>query len=63
MLSLVEISTAHHIFVQEHRQNVRDKCVGAEPHHSPVWQSIAKDVRNTGKSMKEILEMVADTLQ
>jgi pre-mRNA-processing factor 6 len=39
------------------------QCVVAEPHHSPVWQSIAKDMKNTGKSTREILELVADALQ
>ncbi|KAF9457237.1 PRP1 splicing factor, N-terminal-domain-containing protein [Collybia nuda] len=48
---------------EEHREEVRNKCVVAEPHHSPMWQSIAKDVRNTGKSVREILELVADALQ
>ncbi|KAH9480957.1 Pre-mRNA-splicing factor prp1 [Psilocybe cubensis] len=48
---------------EEQRENVRTKCVAAEPHHSPVWQSIAKDVKNVGKSTKEILEMVADALK
>ncbi|KAF7353043.1 hypothetical protein MVEN_01272000 [Mycena venus] len=47
---------------EEHREEVRKKCVAAEPHHSPMWQSIAKDTRNTGKSITEILEMVADAL-
>lgn len=42
---------------------MRNKCVAAEPHHSPVWQSIAKDMKNARKSMKEILEMVADVLE
>jgi pre-mRNA-processing factor 6 len=35
----------------------------AEPHHGPVWQAIAKDDKNVGKSMKELLAMVADALQ
>ncbi|KAF9005928.1 PRP1 splicing factor, N-terminal-domain-containing protein [Cyathus striatus] len=48
---------------EEYREEVRTKCVAAEPHHSPVWQSIAKDIKNTGKSTREILEMVADALQ
>jgi pre-mRNA-processing factor 6 len=47
---------------QEHRDEVRKKCVAAEPHHSPMWQSVAKDTRYTGKSITEILEMVADAL-
>lgn len=48
---------------QEHRTEVVNKCVAEEPHHSPVWQSIAKDDKNVGKSIKEILEMVADALE
>ncbi|KAF5378077.1 hypothetical protein D9615_007629 [Tricholomella constricta] len=48
---------------EEHREIVRNRTVAAEPHHSPMWQSIAKDVNNTGKSLKEILELVADALQ
>ncbi|KAJ7937298.1 PRP1 splicing factor, N-terminal-domain-containing protein [Mycena leptocephala] len=47
---------------EEHRDEVRKKCVAAEPHHSPMWQSVAKDTRYTGKSITEILEMVADAL-
>ncbi|KAJ7638548.1 PRP1 splicing factor, N-terminal-domain-containing protein [Roridomyces roridus] len=46
---------------EEHRDEVRKKCVAADPHHSLVWQSVAKDIRNTGKSTAEILELVADT--
>ena len=45
------------------REAVRTKCVAAEPHHSPIWQSIAKDVKYVGKSTREILEIVADILQ
>ncbi|KAF9546672.1 hypothetical protein CPC08DRAFT_648976 [Agrocybe pediades] len=48
---------------EEQREAVRVKCVAAEPHHSPVWQSIAKDDKNVGKSTREILEMVADALK
>ncbi|KAH7921622.1 hypothetical protein BV22DRAFT_1132130 [Leucogyrophana mollusca] len=47
----------------EHVEEVIKQCVAAEPHHSPVWQSIAKDDKNTGKSTKEILELVAQALQ
>jgi pre-mRNA-processing factor 6 len=49
--------------MEEQREEVRKKCVSAEPHHSPVWQSVAKDDANRGKSVREILEMVADALQ
>ncbi|KAF7978663.1 hypothetical protein HWV62_45188 [Athelia sp. TMB] len=47
----------------EYQAQVVDKCVAEEPHHSPVWQSIAKDDKNAGKSVKEILELVADALE
>lgn len=48
---------------QEHREEVRSKCVLAEPRHGPVWQRIAKDDRNVGKGTKLILELVADSLE
>jgi pre-mRNA-processing factor 6 len=44
-------------------EEVIKQCIVAEPHHGPVWQSIAKDDKNVGKSAKELLEMVAHTLQ
>lgn len=47
----------------EHVAEVIKRCVAAEPHHGPVWQSIAKDDKNIGKGTKEILELVADALQ
>lgn len=44
---------------QEHQQAVIDGCATAEPRHSQAWQVVAKDMRNTGKGPKEILELVA----
>lgn len=44
-------------------EEVIRQCVAAEPHHGPVWQVIAKDDKNVGKSTKELLAMVADALQ
>ncbi|KAK7061118.1 U4/U6 x U5 tri-snRNP complex subunit Prp1 [Paramarasmius palmivorus] len=49
--------------IEEQREAVRVKCIAAEPRHGPTWQAIAKDMKNTGKSVREILEMVADALQ
>ena len=46
---------------EEQREAVRIKCVAADPHHSPVWQSVAKDMRQV-RSTREILETVADQL-
>ncbi|EGN93902.1 hypothetical protein SERLA73DRAFT_97278 [Serpula lacrymans var. lacrymans S7.3] len=47
----------------EYVEEVIRQCVAAEPHHSPAWQSIAKDDGNVGKSTKEVLELVAEKLQ
>jgi len=47
----------------EQQEAVVKKCIAAEPHHSPTWQSIAKDMANVGKSTREILELVAKALQ
>ena len=39
------------------------RAVAAEPRYGPTWQPIAKDVANTGKSTREILELVAEALR
>ncbi|TFK18041.1 hypothetical protein FA15DRAFT_675582 [Coprinopsis marcescibilis] len=46
----------------EQQELVRTQCVASEPRHSPVWQVIAKDDKNMGKSAREILELVANSL-
>ena len=48
---------------EETRQEVINKCAAAEPRHSSVWQSVAKDDRNVGEGVREILEMVASIIQ
>lgn len=48
---------------QERQEAVVEKCEQAQPHHGPVWQSVAKDLSNTGKSIREILELVAVKLE
>ncbi|TFK53830.1 hypothetical protein OE88DRAFT_1625782 [Heliocybe sulcata] len=52
----------HQHGTKEHQEGVVKKCVAAEPHHGSVWPAIMKDVRNMGKSTKEILELVAAAL-
>ncbi|KAI5119400.1 hypothetical protein M0805_005943 [Coniferiporia weirii] len=47
----------------EHQKEVIDRCIAAEPHHGPVWQSVAKDTANFGKKPREILELVAKALE
>ncbi|KAJ7904218.1 PRP1 splicing factor, N-terminal-domain-containing protein [Mycena olivaceomarginata] len=50
------------LVVEEHREDVRKKCVAAEPHHSPMWQSGRKRYPKHWKSIAQILELVADAL-
>ncbi|KAF8234443.1 hypothetical protein L208DRAFT_1261695 [Tricholoma matsutake] len=42
-------------------EEVKRRCVLAEPHHSAVWQRISKE--NPGKRIGDILEKVADVLE
>ena len=48
--------------MQEHQEEVIKRAVAAEPRYGPTWQQIAKDIANTGKSTREILELVAAAL-
>ncbi|KAI5922737.1 pre-mRNA splicing factor [Camillea tinctor] len=47
----------------EKRAEVVGKCVGVEPRHGEVWQSVAKNPRNAGKGIEEVLKLVAAELQ
>ncbi|KZT22173.1 hypothetical protein NEOLEDRAFT_1164255 [Neolentinus lepideus HHB14362 ss-1] len=47
---------------KEHKEVVVKRCMAAEPHHGPVWQGTMKDMKNTGRSTKDILELVAGAL-
>jgi len=47
----------------EYQEEVIRRCIAAEPHHSPTWQSMAKDMANVGKGTKDILLLVTDALQ
>ncbi|KAK8864243.1 hypothetical protein IAR55_001489 [Kwoniella newhampshirensis] len=47
----------------ERQEAVTERCVQAQPHHGPVWQSVAKELNNVGKTTSEIIEMVAERLE
>ncbi|KAI0071148.1 hypothetical protein K474DRAFT_1736070 [Panus rudis PR-1116 ss-1] len=47
---------------KEYQEEVIKRCVAAEPHHGLTWQAVAKDLKNTGRITKELLELVADAL-
>ncbi|KAI0472885.1 pre-mRNA splicing factor [Xylariaceae sp. FL0804] len=54
-------------FLQEHgtaekRAEVVAKCAAVEPRHGEAWQPVAKDPRNAGKGVEEILKLVAAEL-
>jgi pre-mRNA-processing factor 6 len=48
---------------QEHRDEVIKRCIAAEPRYGMAWQPIAKDDKNRGKTIGQILELVSDVLQ
>ena len=39
------------------------RCQAAEPSHGETWQPIAKNDKNGGKSVEEILKLAIATLQ
>ncbi|KAK7690203.1 hypothetical protein QCA50_006854 [Cerrena zonata] len=52
----------HQHGTQEYRAEVTRRCVAAEPHHGQTWQAIAKDMKNTGRTTTEVLELVMNAL-
>lgn len=47
---------------EEKKEEVLSKCAGNEPRHGELWQKIAKDPKNAGKSTEEILKIVVAQL-
>ncbi|XMA07297.1 hypothetical protein WAI453_000088 [Rhynchosporium graminicola] len=47
----------------EKRADVIAKMILSEPRHGEVWQSVAKDPRNAGKSQEEILKLAVGKLE
>ncbi|KAF9340677.1 hypothetical protein BGZ91_000732 [Linnemannia elongata] len=57
----------HYKFEVEHGDEARKKelamrCKAAEPRHGEYWQAVAKDQKNAGKPLDEILILVAASL-
>ena len=44
----------------DQRDNVRDRCVQADPKHGEIWTSVRKDMANRQKTVAESLELAAD---
>jgi len=51
------------IISQEKRADVVAKCTLSEPRHGEIWQSIAKEPKNAGKNLEEILNIVVGKLE
>ncbi|GAA5866955.1 hypothetical protein JCM8547_003930 [Rhodosporidiobolus lusitaniae] len=47
----------------EHRQALLEKCIAADPHHGHVWPAVAKDPKNVGKDLKEILQLASQQVE
>ncbi|KAM3075132.1 U4/U6 x U5 tri-snRNP complex subunit Prp1 [Clarireedia jacksonii] len=48
---------------EEKREDVISKCILSEPRHGEFWQAIAKDPKNAGKSIEEILKLVVAAIE
>jgi pre-mRNA-processing factor 6 len=51
------------IAAQEKRADVVAKCILSEPRHGEIWQSVAKEPKNAGKNLEEILNIVVGKLE
>ncbi|XP_023222031.1 pre-mRNA-processing factor 6-like [Centruroides sculpturatus] len=47
---------------EEQQEDVKKRCVNAEPHHGEHWCQISKDIANWRKKTEEILVMTANQL-
>eukprot|EP00956_Cyclotella_meneghiniana_P015572 scaffold23941_cov42-Cyclotella_meneghiniana.AAC.1 len=47
---------------KEAQDNVKQRCVSAEPKHGELWCEVAKSVSNRGKSIAEVLEIVSSKI-
>ncbi|KAL7521050.1 hypothetical protein ACHAWX_005739 [Stephanocyclus meneghinianus] len=43
----------------ETQENVKTRCISAEPKHGELWCQVAKSMSNRGKSTAEVLDIVA----
>lgn len=48
--------------MEKPEDTVKRRCTQVEPRHGEIWQNVAKDDKNAGKSIGEILELVAERL-
>jgi pre-mRNA-processing factor 6 len=47
---------------EEQQEQIKKRCVAAEPKHGELWTSVAKDMANRRKTVGEELELVAQKL-
>lgn len=43
----------------DQQEDVKQKCLGAEPHHGELWCAVSKDIKNVGLHIEQILSIVA----
>jgi len=49
--------------IPEKKEEVLSKIAMAEPKHGEIWQQVAKDPKNAGKSVEEILKIAITKLE
>ena len=46
----------------EQQQQIKERCVKADPKHGEYWCKVSKDIKNWRKNNEEILVLVAQQL-
>lgn len=46
----------------EQQQEVKQRCISAEPHHGELWCQVSKNIKNWCLSIEQILLLVAKDL-
>lgn len=49
-------------FLKEQQEEVKQRCVGAEPRHGEAWCKVSKDIKNWKLKTDKILMLAAESL-
>jgi pre-mRNA-processing factor 6 len=62
-LSVDDVGNGNDDANNNHRHDVKQRCVFASPKHGEIWTSISKEMSNRGKGVEAILELAAAKVQ
>ena len=53
-------SIIQHLFPQDTQNEVKKKCLNADPRHGEYWCQVSKDIKNWRLKTEHILPLVAE---